>query len=119
MTYEEIKNTPPILTDGFFAFSKEQFEEGLIKHNIDRKDIRDGQNNLYGTNEGIDKFYQGYADQKAQITAECTPQEVYDDEYINYECGYTGDDSEALECVHYYFGTERDNEVKRKYNDEE
>ncbi len=50
-----------------------------------------------------------------QIVEECAPQEVYDDEFANHECGYVGNDEEAIEIVVGLFGAEKAKTVERKY----
>ena len=50
-----------------------------------------------------------------EIIDNCTAQSIYDYEYGNYECGYTGSDAEALEVVRDYFPCAK---VKRKKYDE-
>ena len=50
---------------------------------------------------------------KAEVVENCSPQEVYDYEFLNHECGWTGDDEEAIQIVVHYFGVDRAKEVKR------
>jgi hypothetical protein len=114
MKYTEIKNEHAVLKDAFFAFNNEQFAEGLAKFNLKKEDVRSGNYGLYGTAEGIKTFLGFYDEQKKRISEECTPQEVYDHEYWNHECEYTGDDTEAVDAVEYYFGIEKMFHVKRK-----
>jgi hypothetical protein len=116
MNYQEIKNQQPILRNCFFAFSKEQFNEGIAKHNLEGQKIFKAPGGLYGTNEGIMElmnFYQGLND---RIGKECNPQEVYDYEYDNHECGYVGDDTEAMKIAIGYFTTEQCLTIKRRHH---
>ena len=102
--YEELKNQHPESEECFFAFSKIQLNEGIEKKKLQNKKILLGGLGLYGTKEGLDNFHQFYLDIKERIKNECKPQEIYDYEYYNHECKYTGDDTEAIEKVKYYFG---------------
>ena len=81
-----------------------QFDEGIQERNLQEKKITTGGAGLYGTQEGIDSFRQFYADRREEIKSKCTPQEIYDYEYNNHECEYTGTDREALQIVKDYFG---------------
>lgn len=114
-TYAELKNYQPKPENCFFAFSNEQLLEGLKKHNLKKEDVFNFGHGLVGTKEGVTKFFDeiDYNTQLIILTIE--PQEVYDYEFINHECDYTGDDSEAYEIVENYFGKEIAKSVKRKY----
>ena len=114
-TYQEIKNRQHKLHECFFAFSKSQFEEGVQKAGIEGKKIFKSAGGLFGTQEWIQKLYDGYDEDAKQITAECDPQEVYDYEFVNHECGYVGNDSEAIGKVILYFDMEKTQTVKRRY----
>ena len=116
MNYQELKCRQPEAKDCFFAFSKSQYHEGIKKHNLEGQKITmvDGWN-LYGTGEGVKAFLKFYDDNMELMAKECTPQEVYDYEFDNHECDYTGDDKEAIEMVIDIFGTDRAKEVKRRY----
>lgn len=84
----------------FWAFSKEQYEEGKKK----MKELgfyQEGQKIYsfgaggYGTSkELIDKFFSFYADRRKMIAKECDPQEVYLYEYNNHECMLSWDSDE-------------------------
>ena len=113
--YQKLKDLQPTLVDCFFAFSKSQYEEGVIEHNLQDKKILRADGGLYGTQEGIQNLYDDYEAISAKITQTCEAQEVYDDEFINHECSYVGDDEEAIKLVVSYFGDERAKEVKRRY----
>jgi len=115
MTYQEIKNQQPVLENCFFAFSNSQLAEGLKKFNLDKKDILSGGAGLYGTKEGIKSLFSYYESLNARIGKECDPQAVYDYEFSNHECGYIGDDTEAMKLVISYFSDAQCAEVKRKY----
>ena len=113
-TYQEIKNRQPELVECFFAFSDQQFGEGIKKNNLEGKKIYRGMAGLYGTHEGIKQLYDFYDNLSKEIGEKCNPQEVYDYEFGNHECGYVGDDAEAMKIVISYFKPEQYNEVKRK-----
>lgn len=114
MAYLEIKNQQPVLENCFFAFSNEQFAEGLNRFNLDKKDILSGGAGLYGTKDGINKLFTFYDGLTARIGKECNPQAVYDYEYSNHECGYTNDDTEAMKIVVSYFTDTQCANVERK-----
>jgi hypothetical protein len=114
MNYQEIKNEQPILRNCFFAFSKEQLNEGIAKHKLEGQKLFSGYGGLYGTKEGIDELMNFYDNLNTRIATECDPQEVYDYEHSNHECGYTYDDSEAMMIVISTFTEEQAKNVKRK-----
>lgn len=113
--YTKLKDQNPELVDCFFAFSKSQFQEAIIKHNLQDKKILKADGGLFGTQEGIQKLYDDYEAISAQITEKCEPQEVYAYEFDNHECSYVGDDEEAIKLVVSYFGDERAKKVKRRF----
>ena len=113
-TYQEIKNQQPVLFECFFAFSNQQYAEGIAKHNLEGKKIFRGFGGLFGTQEGIGKLYADYDAISKEISEKCDPQEVYDYEFNNHECSYVCDDSEAMKIVISYFKPEQYNEVKRR-----
>jgi hypothetical protein len=114
MNYHQLKDIQPELTECFFAFNNEQLAEGVKKTGIKREDIRSGGKGLYGTKKGILKLFADYDAISKRIGEECDPQQVYDYEFGNHECGYTGDDTEAIKLVVSYFGDERAKLVKRR-----
>lgn len=87
----------------FFAFDDTQFNEAIKERNLNIEDIKSCGNGLYGTIGGIKQFISNVKEKDKRISKECTPQEVYDYEFANHECGYVGDDREAFEIVLYYF----------------
>lgn len=113
--YRELKDEQAPMTECFFAFSNSQFEEGVKKAGIEGKKILRGPAGLYGTHEGITQFVGFYDRLTDRIGQECNPQEVYDYEFGNHECDYTGDDEEAIKIVVSYFGDDRAKEIKRRY----
>ena len=113
-TYAELHSKQPELQECFFAFSKEQFEEGLDTMGIRDKKIYNGGGGLYGTKEGIHALFSFYDNLNKEISETCDPQEVYDDEFINYECDYVCDDYEAINIVVNLFGPERAKSVVRR-----
>ena len=114
--YTELKEMHPPTVNCFFAFSNQQFAEGMKEHKLEGQKIFHGGAGLYGTKEGIDEFMKFYDKLHDRIKEECAPQEVYDYEFGNHECEYVGDDREAYEIVVGYFGAERvATDVKRKH----
>lgn len=115
MNYYEIKNRQPKLNNCFYAFSVEQFEEGLNKFNLTKKQVVKGPHGLFGTKEGINELFSFYDDLKNEIKNNCNPQKVYNYEFDNHECSYTCDDSEAIGMIQYYFGDDIAKTIKRKF----
>lgn len=114
-TYSELNNKQAPMIECFFAFSNQQFAEGVKNASLEGKKIYRGDGGLYGTREGITQFFKFYDDLNKEIGEKCDPQEVYDYEFNNHECDYTGDDTEAIKMVVSYFGDEKAGTVKRKY----
>lgn len=114
--YTELKEKQPVLEGCFFAFSERQLKEGIEKNGLEGQKLYRGAGGLIGTKEGLKKVMDFYEEREKEIAQKCTPQEIYDDEFINHECSYTGDDSEAMEIVVLYFGEDRAKEVVRKFN---
>ncbi len=112
--YTDIKKEQPTLENVFFAFSQKQFEEGLKKHNLKREDIRKGFAGALGTQEGLNNMVKFYNEKSEKITKECKPQDVYNYEFINYECDYISDDQEAIQIVKDYFGIEGAKKIVRR-----
>lgn len=115
MKYTEYLEIQPVMTNCFFAFSNEQFKEGIKKFNLEGQKIFNGGQGLYGTNEGITDFLNQYDKIFEDIKNNCNPQEVYDYEFINHECSYTCDDAEAFKIVVDIFGDIAASSVKRKF----
>ena len=111
--YCELKDYEPELVECFFAFNNQQFAEGVKEKGIEGKKILRAPGGLFGTKEGIQKLYDDYDANSKRIGEECDPQEVYDYEFNNHECGYTHDDTEAIKLVVSYFGDEKAKMVRR------
>lgn len=120
--YQELKSKDPILTECFFAFDNKQFEEGIKEKGLEGKKVFSAKHlfiGLYGTDEGLKQFVESCEKITEDITNGCDPQEVYDYEFINHECGYVGNDEGAIDIVVTYFGAERAREVKRQFGHKE
>lgn len=104
--------------DVFFAFSTEQFKEGLASIRPlaeGEKLVRIGAGG-FATKDGAKRLDEFYASIDEQIKAECDPQEIYVYEYNNYECCIAWDgDLEAIKIVLSLFGEEAARKIKR-YN---
>lgn len=105
----------------FFAFSKEQFEEGY-NGLVEKGFIKNGDKvlqsagGMFGTKEGINAFLGYYEERDKKIPLECDPQEVYFYEYNNHESMLAWDgDLEAIKLVIDYWGADVARKIKR-YN---
>lgn len=115
MSYFELKSQQAPCDGCWFAFSDQQFNEGKAKADIGDAKIYSAGHGLYGTREGIQKFMDFYDAVDKQIADSCDPQEVYNYEFSNHECGYTCDDRDAFAIVVRIFGPDIAANVKRKY----
>lgn len=88
----------------FYAFSDKQFEEGMKKCGYDEntKLVKDGMGG-FGTKEAFDERRKFYKKINDEIREKCTPEEIFEYEWWNHECGLTYDYSEALEITQEYF----------------
>lgn len=103
MKYTEAKKFNPSMKECFFAFGNAQFQEGKAKSIPEGEKVLSANHGLYGTDAGIKLFMQELAELNQRIVENCDPQDVYNYEFGNHECGYTGDDSEALDIVKGFF----------------
>ena len=119
MNYKELKDIEIPLDGCFYAFSNQQFAEGLKKLGISLEDAKKmiyrGNYGLYGTREGLTAYNAAIKENSTRIATECDPQEVYDYEFYNHECGYINDDTEAMMIVIAYFGEDKARTVKRMH----
>ena len=119
MNYTELKNAVIPLNGCFFAFSDEQFTKGINELGISMEEAKNiiykGDYGLYGTREGLTAYRAAIKENSAHITAECDPQEVYDYEFYNQECGCINDDTEAMKLVIAYFGEDKARTVRRMH----
>lgn len=113
--YAELKDKQPEMWECFFAFSNSQFAEGKKKAGIEDRKLYDGGMGLYGTQEGIKKFFNFYDNLDKEIAENCDPQEAYNYEFDNHECSITCDDSDVIAIVIHIFGKDKAKTVKRKY----
>lgn len=101
----------------FFAFSKEQFQEGyksLVRRGYvkDGEKITSGAMGIYGTADEIVRFFDFYNERNKRIAKECDPQEVYFYEWNNHECMF-GDDDDVVKLIADYFGKEAAHKIHR------
>lgn len=126
ITWTDRKDPP--MRNCFYAFGEWQFHEGLKKFGLE-EGFKDGTvrichagSGLYGTKEGLDEYFQALRERtaadRAQIREKCTPQDVYEVEYNNYECMYDWDgDLNALRRTAFWFGIDSLRRINRKgYN---
>lgn len=114
--YIEIKNQHPDCDalGVFFAFGREQFDEAIERLTklgkiTDKSEIKyvSGFCGLYGTNDGLDAYFNFYTNRDKAIPTNCDPQEVYFYEYNNHESMYAWDgDLEAIKLIIAYWGAD-------------
>jgi len=113
--YIEIKDIQPEMHECFFAFNLEQFAQGRKAAGIpDDKKIFHASMGLYGTDDGLRRYFADVDAIIARIPRECDPQDVYNYEFDNHECAHQHDDTEAIRLVVAYFGEDRAKTVKRR-----
>lgn len=110
MKYSEAKEFNPTMTECFFAFSNDQYAEGKAKSIPGDEKIFSARHGLYGTDKGITLFMEEMTAHHQFIVDNCDPQDCYNYEFVNHECGYTGSDADALSIVKDYWP---EAEVKR------
>lgn len=99
----------------FWAFDKKRFKEGLEKIHLKpgEKLVSIGGGG-YGTSDGVERFFNDLKAIDERIKIECDPQDVYEYEYLNHECGYIYDDTEAIKIILSLYGDEVAKGVKRR-----
>jgi hypothetical protein len=99
----------------FFSFDGNQLIKCMAECGYKEKsEIRHAGLGLYGSPEALRSFLGEYEHRTDRVAAECDPQKVYDYEYDNYECGYVGSDTEAIELVVDIFGKDRARLIERR-----
>lgn len=99
----------------FYAFSKEQFEQGQksIRLKPNERLVSFGGGG-YGTQDGINKMFAHIHDIQNRIRTECDPQEVYCYEFNNYESFIAFDgDVDAIRLIAAIWGQETASRIKR------
>lgn len=99
----------------FYAFSNQQFKEGLVKigllkenetlDDFQKKGIKITTDGLggYGLKEAFAERRKQYDTIDEEIKANCTADEIFEYEWWNHECGLTYSYTEALEITREYF----------------
>ena len=102
--------------DCFFAFSNQQFAEGLKKI----RPLKEGEKlvsvgaGMYGTRDGVDRFFAAYDEVDRRVKDECDPQEVYFYEYNNHESMLSWDgDTEPMKIITRIWGEEAASQIVR------
>ena len=115
---EELGQKPKGFEDEiFFAFSEEQFREGMAKIPADAKGLAIFRfvGGGFGTERAIKALSEHEDAIYKRIETECDPQEVYYYEFNNYESFISWEgDSEAICKVMYYFGDDVARTIKRE-----
>jgi hypothetical protein len=113
-TYVKIKEIYPPMNRCFFAFNKQQFDEGKTQSGImSGEKIYSAAAGLYGTDDGLSAYMKGIDGILTRIPKECDPQDVYEYEFDNHECHFIHDDTSAIKLVTAYFGEEVAKTVNR------
>lgn len=118
---------PTLPNECFFAFGTDQFREAIrsrrLQEAYDHNRIRSAGDGLYGTDEGLDRYFSDWRQveveqREAMCAAGVTPQDCYLAEYDNYECMYDWDgDLNALRRTAFWFGIDSLRRINRKgYN---
>lgn len=102
--------------DCFYAFGQKQFDEGKARI----RPLKEGEKyvsagaGLYGTRDGVDRYFAAFADYDKKIKEECDPQEVYFYEYNNHECFISWDgDEPAYNIIERIWGEEAASHIVR------
>lgn len=121
-TYKRIKEEHPNCDDYgvWFAFTDDSFKEGfdhaleIGKISADSKIVAERSVGLFGTEEGINGYFEFYKKRREVVKKECDPQEVYFYEYNNHESFISWDgDMNAYQMVEDYFGKDVAKKITR------
>ena len=90
-----------------YVFGQDQWRDYLKRHNLTEEQakatlIGDGFGGI-GTKEAFKARDEYFDSVTKKISEQCNPDEIFEYEYWNHECGYTGDWSEALKITKAYF----------------
>ena len=90
-----------------YVFGQDQWRDYLKRHNLTEEQAKatlvgDGYGGI-GTKEAFKARDEYFKTVEKEILEQCNPDEIFEYEYWNHECGYTGDWSEALHITQAYF----------------
>lgn len=114
--YKELVDKKNNLSDDeiFYAFSDEQYNEGVKEHGLENVKIYRMGAGMFGTQDGYNRLVSAIDEINKQIREECDPQEVYLYEYNNHECFINWDgDKDVVDIIVRIFGEETLKQIKR------
>ena len=90
-----------------YVFGQDQWRDYLKRHNLTEEEAKatlvgDGYGGV-GTKEAFAKRDKYFDDVQKEISEQSNPEEIFEHEWWNHECGYSGDYSEALMITRCYF----------------
>ena len=90
-----------------YVFGQDQWRDYLKRHNLTEEEAKatlvgDGYGGI-GTREAFKARHDYFETVEKEISEQCNPDEIFEYEYWNHECGYSGDWSEALKITQCYF----------------
>ena len=113
---EQWSNVSTLKFDCFYAFSDSQFHKGLsrIRPLKEGEQLCRGGGGLYGTKDGMQRYFQAMRECADKIKDECDPQEVYCYEYNNHEAQISWEhDNQIMEMVTSIFGKDAASKIIR------
>lgn len=115
--YQEILNEIIEIPNGcFFAVTPQEFDYAINAQNLNVDEIKSFGGCLYGTDNGINEYFEFLSKRRKRISEECTAQEVYDHEFDFYERNGDGSDADmsAMEAVLTFFDPFDTFSIKRR-----